>query len=134
VPPGMALAYAASASAPDSQRPTALTPPMGATRAAPAATTEVARIPPKAGQRYNDPWLRGITLATSVHYAMNITVYGKLDVRQVRMMMIKPVASVPMTFGNDPYQGMQTQTFGGAAVTFLPTVSYGPPQRQASLR
>ncbi|HKS61116.1 MAG TPA: hypothetical protein VJT13_05430, partial [Xanthobacteraceae bacterium] len=133
-PPSMALAYAASASAPDSQRPSALTPPMGATRAAPGATTEVARIPPKAGQRYNDPWLRGITLATSVHYAMNITVYGKLDVRQVRMMMIKPVASVPMTFSNDPYQGMQTQSFGGAAVTFLPTVSYGPPQRQASLR
>ena len=134
VPPGMALAYAASASAPDGQRPTALTPPMGATRAVPAETTQVARIPPKAGQRYNDPWLRGITLATSVHYAMNITVYGKLDVRQVRMMMIKPVASVPMTFSNDPYQGMQTQSFGGAAVTFLPTVSYGAPQRQASLR
>jgi len=137
VPPGMALAYAAAA-APDGQRPSALTPPMGAARAAPApapaATTQVARIPPKAGQRYNDPWLRGITLATSVHYAMNITVYGKLDVRQVRMMMIKPVASVPMTFSNDPYQGMQTQSFGGAAVTFLPTVSYGPPQRQASLR
>jgi len=134
VPPGMALAYAASASARDSQRPTALAPPMGATRAVPAETTQIARIPPKAGQRYNDPWLRGITLATSVHYAMNITVYGKLDVRQVRMMMIKPVASVPMTFSNDPYQGMQTQSFGGAAVTFLPTVSYGAPQRQASLR
>ena len=134
VPPGMALAYAASASAPGGQRPTALTPPMGATRAAPADTTQIARIPPKAGQRYNDPWLRGITLATSVHYAMTITVYGKLDVRQVRMMMIKPVASVPMTFGSDPYQGMQTQSFGGAAVTFLPTVSYGAPQRQASLR
>ena len=134
VPPGMALAYAASASARDSQRPTALAPPMGVTRAVPAETTQIARIPPKAGQRYNDPWLRGITLATSVHYAMNITVYGKLDVRQVRMMMIKPVASVPMTFSNDPYQGMQTQSFGGAAVTFLPTVSYGAPQRQASLR
>ncbi len=133
VPPGMALAYAAAA-APDGRRPIALTPPVGATGTASAATTQVARIPPKAGQRYNDPWLRGITLATSVHYAMTITVYGKLDVRQVRMMMIKPIASVPMTFGNDPYQGMQTQTFGGAAVTFLPTVSYGPPQRQASLQ
>ena len=134
VPPGMALAYAASASSPDGRRPTALTPPIGDARAAPAATTQVARIPPRAGQRYNDPWLRGITLATSVHYTMNVTVYGKLDVRQVRMMMIKPVASVPMTFGNDPYQGMQTLSFGGAAVTFLPTVSYGAPQRQASLR
>ena len=39
-----------------------------------------------------------------------------------------------MTFGNDPYEGMQTLRFAGAAVTFLPTVSYGAPQRQASLR
>jgi len=96
--------------------------------------SQVARTPPKAGQRYNDPWMRGITLATSVHHTMSVTVYGKLDVRQVRMMMIKPVASVPMNFGSDPYDGMQTLRFAGAAVTFLPTVSYGPQQRQASLR
>ena len=31
---------------------------------------------------------------------MNVTVYGRLDVRQVRMMMIKPVTSLPMTFGS----------------------------------
>jgi len=134
VPPNMALAYAAQA-APDAQRPTALTSPVGASRSAPAATTQVARIPPKAGQRYNDPWLRSITLATSVHTAMNVTVYGKLDVRHVRMMMIKPVTSVPMAFGGDPYEGMQTTRFAGAAVTFLPTVSYAyQPQRQASLQ
>jgi uncharacterized protein YcbK (DUF882 family) len=130
VPPGMALAYAAAA-APEGQRPVALTPPMA--RTAPPATTQVARIPPKAGQRFNDPWLRGITLATSVHYEMNVTVYGRLDVRQVRMMMIKPVASVPMTFGADPYEGMQTLKFAGAAVTFLPTVTFGS-QQHASLR
>ena len=66
---------------------------------------------------------------------MNVTVYGKLDVRQVRMMMIKPVASVPMTFGGDPYEGMQTLKFAGAAVTFLPTVTLGRSRSsQASLR
>jgi hypothetical protein len=108
---------------------------MGAARAspAPAATTQIARIPPKAGQRYNDPWMRGITLATSVHHEMNVSVYGRLDVRQVRMMMIKPVTSLPMTFGLDPYDGMQTLKFTGAAVTFLPTVPFGQ-QQQASLR
>jgi uncharacterized protein YcbK (DUF882 family) len=134
VPPGVALAYAANAGG-EGQRPVALMPAMGAARpaAAPAATTQIARIPPKAGQRYNDPWMRGITLATSVHYEMNVTVYGRLDVRQVRMMMIKPVMSVPMTFGADPYGGMQTLKFAGAAVTFLPTVSFGN-QQQASLR
>ena len=134
VPPSVALAYAATAA--ESPRPAALTPPMGSARSAPApaATTQVARIPPKAGQRYNDPWMRGIALATSVHHEMNVTVYGRLDVRQVRMMMIKPVVSLPMSFGADPYEGMQTLRFTGAAVTFLPTVPFGPPQQQASLR
>ena len=107
---------------------------MPAARLAPAqdATSQVAKIPPRAGQRYNDPWLRGITLATSVHYEMNVSVYGKLDVRQVRMMMIKPVSSLAMGFGSDAYEGMQTLKFAGAAVTFLPTIEFG--QRQASLR
>jgi len=131
VPPNMALAYAAQA-APENQRPNTGVP-AGAARA--GATTQVARIPPKPGQRYNDPWLRGVTLATSVQYAMSITVYGKLDVRQVRMMMIKPVTSVPMAFGSDAYDGMQTTRFAGSAVTFLPTVSYpDAPRRQASLQ
>jgi uncharacterized protein YcbK (DUF882 family) len=132
VPTNVALAYAANAAAdtprgtPSSSR---LVAPMG-------ATTQIARIPPRAGQRYNDPWMRGITLATSVHYGMNVTVYGKLDVAQVRMMMIKPVSTIAMGFGGDPYEGMQTLRFAGAAVTFLPTVTFGaePPQRQASLR
>jgi uncharacterized protein YcbK (DUF882 family) len=135
VPPGMALAYAANAAPDAERRPVALTPPMGTARAAPAqaATTQVARIPPKAGQRYNDPWMRTVTLATSVHYDMNVSVYGRLDVRQVRMMMIKPVTSLPMTFGADPYEGMQTLKFAGAAVTFLPTIPFSQ-QQQASLR
>ena len=62
-----------------------------------------------------------------------MTVYGRLDVRQVRMMMIKPVVSVPMAFGADPYDGMQTLKFTGTAVTFLPTIPFGQ-QQQASLR
>ncbi|MEN3374737.1 MAG: hypothetical protein V7604_92 [Hyphomicrobiales bacterium] len=130
VPTNVALAYAANAAAdtPRDAPSSRLIAPMG-------ATTQVARIPPKAGQRYNDPWMRGITLATSVHYGMNVTVYGKLDVGQVRMMMIKPVSTVAMGFSGDPYEGMQTVKFAGAAVTFLPTVTFGaePPQRQASL-
>jgi hypothetical protein len=64
---------------------------------------------------------------------MNVSVYGRLDVRQVRMMMIKPVTSLPMAFGTDPYDGMQTLAFAGTAVTFLPTVPFGQ-QQQASLR
>ena len=132
--PDVALAYAANAM-PDNPRASAQAAPMGNARltpSAPGASTQIARIPPRAGQHYNDPWLRGITLATSVHYEMNITVYGKLDVRQVRTMMIKPVSSLAMTFGSDAYDGMQTLKFSGAAVAFLPTVEFG--RRQASLR
>jgi uncharacterized protein YcbK (DUF882 family) len=131
VSPDLALAYAASAM-PDQPRPVALAQPMPAARATPPATTQVARIPPKVGQHYNDPWLRGITLASSVHYDMNVTVYGRLDVRQVRMLMLKPASSIAMGFGGDPYEGMPTLKFAGAAVTFLPTVTYG--QHHASLR
>jgi uncharacterized protein YcbK (DUF882 family) len=134
VPPDVALAYAANA-VPDSPRPAGLAPAMPAARLAPPpdATSQMAKIPPKAGQRFNDPWLRGITLATSVHYDMNVSVYGKLDVRQVRTMMIKPASSLAMGFGGDAYEGMQTARFAGAAVTFLPTVEFAPRQ-QASLR
>ena len=130
VAPDVALAYAAQA-APEAQRSTALGAPT-AMRATAPATTELARIPPKAGQRFNDPWMRSVTLATSVHYHMNFTFYGKLDMRQVRMMMIKPETSVAMSFGTEAYDGMPTLRFSGAAVTFLPTVTFA--RQHASLR
>jgi uncharacterized protein YcbK (DUF882 family) len=131
VPTDLALAYAAAA-VPEGSRSSVLAPAMPRLGGG-DATTQIARIPPKAGQRFNDPWLRGITLSASVHYDMNVSVYGKLDVRQVRTMMIKPLSSLAMAFGSDPYEGMQTLKFGGAAVTFLPTVTFGQSQ-QASLR
>jgi len=129
VPTDLALAYAAAA-VPDDSRSSAVVPAMS--RLGAEGASQVARIPPRAGQRFNDPWLRGITLASSVHYGMNVSVYGKLDVRQVRTMMIKPVSSLAMSFGGDPYEGMQTARFVGAAITFLPTVTYHG--QQASLR
>jgi uncharacterized protein YcbK (DUF882 family) len=135
VPPNMALAYAAQV-APENRRQAALAP--SAPRATPPVTTrpasQAARIPPKAGQRYDDPWLRSITLATSMQSA-TVTSYGNVDVRQIRMMMIKPLTSVPMAFSDDPNGGMQTLRFAGTAVSFLPTVNYFyQPQREASLR
>ena len=131
VPADLALAYAAAA-VPEGSRPVVAAAP-AMPRIGSEGMSQMARVPPKAGQRFNDPWLRGITLASSVHYGMNVSVYGKLDVRQVRTMMIKPVSSLMMAFVGDPYEGMQTARFAGAAVTFLPTVTYGGNQ-QASLR
>jgi uncharacterized protein YcbK (DUF882 family) len=130
VPTDLALAYAAAA-VPEASHSSGVAPAMS--RLGAEGNSQVARIPPRAGQRFNDPWLRGITLASSVHYGMNVSVYGKLDVRQVRTMMIKPMSSLAMAFTADPYEGMQTARFAGAAVNFLPTVSYGGRQ-QASLR
>ena len=77
----LALAYAAAA-VPEGSRPVAAAPAMP--RIGSEGMSQIARVPPKAGLRFNDPWLRGITLASSVHYGMNVSVYGKLDVRQVR--------------------------------------------------
>jgi uncharacterized protein YcbK (DUF882 family) len=133
VPPDIALAYAAHAM-PDAPRPAAAPgAPAVTARFAPdlAATSHVARIPPRPGQRYNDPWTRAVTLATSVHSGMSASFYGRLDIRQVRMLMIKPASSVAMHFGAEPYQGMRTLRFSGAAVTFVPTVAF---PRLASLQ
>ncbi len=77
--------------------------------------------------------MRSITLATSVQYDMNVSVYGALDIGQVRSLMIKPRSSVAMAFVSDPYEGMPTLKFAGAAVTFLPTVTFSMRQ-QLSLR
>src|SRR5207253_7429893 len=59
VPTNVALAYAANAAV-DTPRDTSssrLVAPLGATTQI-SATTQIARIPPRAGQRYNDPWMR----------------------------------------------------------------------------
>ena len=83
------------------------------------------------GQRFDNPWLRTITLAESVQYS-RVTVYGDFDPRGVQMLMEKPSASLAMTFREDPYDGLAAQSFQGPAVSFLPTVPFMA--RQASLR
>jgi len=85
----------------------------------------------KVGQRYNDPWMRSVTLAASVHYSA-VTMYGPFDARGVQTMIEKPTASVMMTFGNEPYEGMTSYRFDGPAVAFLPVVPFR--ERLASLR
>ena len=139
VAPETALSYAAAA-APEPQRSASLVNPMGLPRAsAPAATTtQVPKTPGKPviqarpGQRYNDPWMRSITLASSVHYS-SVTMYGPFDARGVQPLMHKPASSIALTFRDDPYDGLVSARFDGPAVAFLPTVDFGRP-RQASLR
>jgi len=139
VAPETALAYAAAA-APEPQRTASLFAPMAQPRttAPAAATTQISKTPgkpavqAKPGQRYNDPWMRSITLTASVHYS-SVTMYGPFDARGVQALMQKPAASLAMTFRDDPYDGLVSIRFDGPAVSFLPTVGFGRP-RQASLR
>lgn len=135
VPAEVALAYAADAASPAAPKPA----PMGTLRPAwqhsrpqpavpvvsqsPAA--KPAPVTAKAGQRYNDPWLRGVVMAPSVHYSMSVVVFGSVDYRGLKEFMIKPSAIVAMAFSPDPNLGMSSLSFGGAAVNFVPTIHFG---------
>ena len=140
VSPETALAYAAAA-APDPRvdqprRTASLFNSVAPVRETPSAMTQIPKGPGKAppvkvGQRYNDPWMRSVTLAASVHYSA-VTMYGPFDARGVQTMIEKPATSVMMTFGNEPYEGMTSYRFEGPAVAFLPVVPFR--ERLASLR
>jgi uncharacterized protein YcbK (DUF882 family) len=101
-----------------------LTPPpaAGATRslAAPVALAPASRP----GQRSDNPWLRGLVIAPSVHYSMSVAAFGAPDYRQLARLMQKPSSALAMTFTADPQAGITSYSFSGSAVAFLPTVSF----------
>jgi len=124
-----ALAYAAPASREEIQRsapPPATTArsatPPGAppTRSLAAAVEPAAMVHP--GMRSDNPWLRGLVISPSVHYAMSVAVFGKPDYRQIATLMQKPATVLAVTFSADPQPGMTSYSFTGAAVAFLPTM------------
>ncbi len=138
VPAEIALAYAAEASTPPAPqraapmgtlrqpwqqaRPQTPTPPPSPSA---APTPAPAPISAKPGQRHNDPWLRGVVLAPSVHYSMSVAVFGSVDYRSLRPLMQKPPSVVAMSFSPDPHSGMTTIGFAGAAINFVPIISFG---------
>jgi hypothetical protein len=140
VAPETALAYAAAA-APDPRaeqprRTASLFNPAPPARESAPAMTQVPKspgkpAPVKVGQRYNDPWMRSITLSASLHYSA-VTVYGPFDARGVQTMIAKPETSLVMSFGNEPYEGLTTVRFDGPAISFLPVMPFR--ERLASLR
>jgi uncharacterized protein YcbK (DUF882 family) len=126
-PAEKALAYAA----PASREEIARTPPPAPaaassgrsaplTRSAAAPVERAADVRP--GMRSDNPWLRGLLISPSVHYAMSVAVFGKPDYRQLTVLMQKPGAVLAMTFSADPQPGMTSYSFSGPAVAFLPTV------------
>jgi hypothetical protein len=145
-----ALAYAAPADAPLATRPA----PMGANlgrsaqpdtsiavkrnvdrpAAAPAGSVPLGNpnMALKAGDRVNDPWLRAMIIAPSLNL-MSTSMLSKPDYRNLTPFMQKPASTVMMTFSDDPYVGMGSDKFGGSAVVFVSTTTFGK-ARTASLR
>jgi uncharacterized protein YcbK (DUF882 family) len=111
-------------------------PPAATTPLAPTATTAqtlaAALAQAKAGQQFNDPWMRAMIVAPSAGAFMSTSLLGTTDFRTLSPYLQKPAASVMMTFANDPHLGMSTQRFTGTAVVFVSTVTFS--RRTASLR
>jgi len=95
--------------------------PRDATRSSEPATTVVLR----AGLRGGDPWLRGVVLSPSVHFSMSVAMFGPPDYQLLADLMRKPSSVVTSAFCDDPYNGMTSEYFSGAAVAFVPTISFG---------
>jgi hypothetical protein len=103
-----------------------------ATTSATAQTLAAALAQAKAGQQFNDPWMRAMIVAPSAGAFMSTSLLGTTDFRTLSPYLQKPSSSVMMTFANDPHLGMSTQRFAGTAVVFVSTVTFS--RRTASLR
>ena len=110
--------------------PAATTPP--APTSATAQTLAAALAQAKAGQQFNDPWMRAMIVAPSAGGFMSTSLLGSTDFRTLSPYLQKPASSVMMTFAKDPHLGMSTQRFAGTAVVFVSTVTFS--RRTASLR
>jgi uncharacterized protein YcbK (DUF882 family) len=86
----------------------------------------------KAGARLENPWLRAVLMAPSVHRFLTTLALGARDFRTLATLMVKPRSAVMMTFAADPNPGLDHEHFTGPAVVFVSTVNY--PTRTAILQ
>jgi uncharacterized protein YcbK (DUF882 family) len=93
-----------------------------------AGTSTIVTI--KTGVRLENPWMRAVVLAPSVHRFLTTLALGTRDFRTLAGLMVKPRRSVMMTFAADPNPGLDHDRFSGAAVVFVSTVNY-PPRTEA---
>jgi uncharacterized protein YcbK (DUF882 family) len=85
------------------------------------------------GDSFNDPWMRAMIVSPSAQSFMKTTLFGAQDLRSLVPHMHKPASAVMMTFAADPNEGISTDKFGGSAVVFISTISFGK-ARTAALR
>jgi uncharacterized protein YcbK (DUF882 family) len=141
------LAYASPTAppAPQSRNVTGSVAPRAAQRDTTVATKRTGNVPTllssaapaspgpvKAGQRFNDPWMRAMIVSPSAGGFMSTSVLGSPDYRVLGPYLQKPTTSVMMTFSEDPHLGMSTAKFSGSAVVFVSTVTFY--QRTASVQ
>ena len=142
MPADVALAYAAEAGLP-TRRPE----PMGAAMPRPAAIgasgTSIARKssgdrpseihstpvapwtgPAMVGDRFDEPWMRAVTMTPSLQGFMSTTLLGTPNFRELRPLFRKPATALVMTFSTDPHLGMTAEKFSGSAVVFLATATF----------
>ena len=87
----------------------------------------------KAGARLENPWLRAVLVAPSVHRFLTTLALGARDFRTLAALMVKPQSAVMMRFAAEPNPGLDHEHFTGPAVVFVSTVSY-PTTRTAILQ
>ncbi len=80
----------------------------------------------------NDVWMRAMILSPSASTAMSVSAMGEPDLTLMRSYFVKPVATVAMSFSDDPQLGLVSDRFTGPAVAKLATQSFV--LRTASLR
>ena len=86
------------------------------------------------GAHVANPWLRAIVLSPSVKRFLTTAALGDRDFRWLASLMVKPHRAVRMTFSADPNFGLAQDHFSGAAIAFVPTVSYAAATHTASLQ
>ena len=63
-------------------------------------------------------------LAPSATTAMSVTMMGDTDMTQMRSFFVKPQASIPMTFSDDPMHGLSADHFSGSAFSKVELTSF----------
>jgi uncharacterized protein YcbK (DUF882 family) len=95
-----------------------------ATKRAPDQDEPVSNATRLSAAKGNDIWLRIVMLAPSATTAMSVTMMGDTDMTQMRAFFVKPQASIPMTFSDDPMHGLATDHFTGSAFSKVETTSF----------
>jgi uncharacterized protein YcbK (DUF882 family) len=82
----------------------------------------------RVGDRFDDPWMRAMIVSPSAQGYMKTTLLGAPDFRHLGPYLHKPTAAPPpLSFSkDDPYLGMSTEKFSGAAVMFMSSMAAPP--------